>query len=234
MRIIETVRSSGGLYTIPEAAKYARMPTATLTYWLYGDRVHTALRRAQIDTDEGRYLTFLEFAEALAIRDLRANHHVSLPKIRQAIDEAKTTYKIDYPFANKKHRTYLIGKDLHITVTDELDLVQISGKGRGQKQMRPCLEQFMRDLEFDEKDTASAYTAYRWTPRKGKKEIIIRMNPAYCFGEPVVVGTGYRARTLWKAAVAEGSEKKAAENYDVDVDSVIAASRYCVEIEKAA
>jgi uncharacterized protein (DUF433 family) len=233
MRIIETVRTSGGLYSIPEAAKYARMPAATLSYWLYGDRVHTALRQSQIDADEGRFLTFLEFAEALAIRDLRANHHVSLPKIRQAIEEAKTTYKIDYPFANKKHKTYLIGKDLHITVTDELDLVQISGKGRGQKQMRPCLEQFMRDLEFDAKDTASAYTAYRWNSgKRGGKQIIISMNPAYCFGEPVVVGTGYRARTLWRAAVAEGSEEKAAENYDVD--SVIAASRYCVEIEKAA
>jgi uncharacterized protein (DUF433 family) len=232
MRIIESVRNSGGLYAVPEAAKYAKMPLATLRYWLYGDRIHPALRQAQIDKQEGRFLTFLEFAEALAIRELRANYHVSLTKIREAIDAAKKEYGIDYPFANKKHRTYLVGRDLHITVTDELDLVQITGRERGQKQMRPCIEQFMRDLEFDDKDTASAYIAYRWTPNDGGKPVIISMNPAYCFGEPVVVGTGYRARTLWKAAVAEGSEKKAAQNYEVDEQSVVAACRYCIEIEK--
>ena len=56
------------------------------------------------------------------------------------------------------------------------------------------------------------------------------MDPRYCFGDPVVEGTGYRAETLWRAALAEGSESKAAEFYEVDKNAVIAACRYCGDL----
>jgi uncharacterized protein (DUF433 family) len=91
----------------------------------------------------------------------------------------------------------------------------------------------MRDLEWDnETQRAAAYVAYRY-PNPGPN-ITIRMRPNHYFGAPVVDRTGYTAETLWRAAVAEGSFAKVAEYYEVGETSVMAACRYCEELQLAA
>jgi len=232
MKIEDSVRTASGLYTVVEAAAYARMHVQTLNTWPHGGTARLPLRGSLIPKDEGRYLTFVEFVEALAIPNLRVNYKVSLQRIRQAINEAKEKYQIEYPFANKFHKTFLIGSDLHIILAGEQNPVQLSGRERGQESLRACLEQFMHDLEWDSQNSAAAYVAYRY-PAKDRN-ITIKMRPSLCFGAPVVDGTGYTAETLWKAALAEGSEQKAAGYYEVDEESVIAACRYCEELNLAA
>jgi uncharacterized protein (DUF433 family) len=233
MKIEDTVRNASGLYTIGEAATYAKMPITTLGYWLYGDRKHPALRQTRIAKDEGRFLTFLEFVEALAIRTLRHTYNLPLQQIRTALDICKAEYKIEYPFSDKEHQTSISGKELLINFKGNPNPVQLTGKNKRQQSFRPCVEPFMRDLVFDDKRTAKAYIAHRY-PVPNEQTINITMNPSYCFGDPVVDGTGYRAETLWKAAVAEGSEAKAAEFYEVSINHVIAACQYCDEIEMPA
>ena len=233
MKLEETVRTASGLYTVAEAAVYARMHPVTLGTWLYGNTTHAPLRQAQISKEEGgKFLTFIEFVEALAIRNLRKNYGVSFQRIREAIVEAKNKYGVDYPFANKDHKTYRVGRDLHILLKGEQHPIQLTGKEKGQESIRPCLEPFMHDLEWDARNTAAAYIAYRYPVQD--RSIIIKMRPNLCFGAPIVEGTGYTAETLWKAALAEGSEQKVAEYYEVDCDSVVAACRYCEELEMAA
>ena len=232
MRLEETVRTSSGLYTVAEAALYAKMSPVTLGRWLYGDTSHNALRRSIISKDEGRFLTFMEFVEALAIRTLRNSYGLSLQKIRGALEEAKKTYGIEYPFSRKNHQTVLVGGDLHIFIDGSKNPVQLSGKGKRQQSMRPCIEQFMRDLKFDDKETAMSYVAYRYPVPNEARTVEVTMNPRYCFGDPVV--EGYRAETLWQAALAEGNEERAAQFYEVNINSVIAACRYCDEIQMSA
>ena len=116
MRLEETVRTSGGLYTLTEAALYAKMTPVTLGRWLYGDKSHAALRGSLISKSEGKFLTFLEFVEALAVRTLRNTHGLSLQKIRAALDMAKRDYRIDYPFANKDQKVFLIGGELNMVI----------------------------------------------------------------------------------------------------------------------
>jgi uncharacterized protein (DUF433 family) len=233
MKIEDTVKEATGLYTIGEAAIYAKMPVTTLGYWLYGDRNHPALRQTLIAKEEGRFLTFLEFVEALAVRTLRHTYNLPLQQIRTALDICKKEYKIEYPFSDKEHQTSISGKELLINFKDNPNPVQLTGRNKRQQSFRPCVEPFMRDLVFDNQRTAKAYIAHRY-PVPNEQTINIIMNPSYCFGDPVVDGTGYRAETLWKAAVAEGSEAKAAEFYEVSVNQVIAACRYCDEIEMPA
>lgn len=234
MRLEETVKSVSGLYTVSEAALFARMPAVTLRNWLFGSKSQSSLRRSIIPKEEGRFLTFLEFVEALAIRTLRNSYNISLQRIRTAIDEAKETYNIPYPFANKAHKTVLIGGELHIFIGEAQNPVQLTGKGRKQQSFKPCIEQFMRDLEFDENDIAKAYIAYRYPVPNEGRTVNVSMNPRFCFGEPIVQGTGHRAETLWRAALAEGSEEKVAEYYEVDLASVVAACRYCEDLKMAA
>jgi len=232
MKIEESIKTASGLYTVAEAATYARMHVQTLNNWLFGGTAHDPLRGSQIPKEEGKFLTFIEFIEALAIRNLRANYNISFQKIRAAVNEAKTKYNVDYPFANRFHKTYLIGKDLHIILAGEENPIQLTGKEKGQESIRACLEQFMHDLEWNPNNVAAAYIAYRY-PAKDRS-VIIKMRPNQFFGAPIVEGTGYTAETLWKAALAEGSEQKAAEYYEVDTDSVVAACRYCEELTLAA
>jgi uncharacterized protein (DUF433 family) len=233
MKIVESARTARGLYTLLEAATYARIHPQTLGNWIYGTLSCDPLRPAMIPKDEGgKFLTFVEFVEALAIRNLRRTYNVPFQRIREAINEARTKYGVEYPFARQDHKIFRVGKDLHIVLSGEEHPVGLSGKDRAQESLRPCLEPFMRDVEWNPQKMASAYIAYRYPVQD--KNIIIRMRPDMCFGSPLVEGTGHTAETLWRAALAEGSYQKAAEYYEVDCDSVVAACRYCDELQLAA
>ena len=234
MKIFETVEQRAGLYTVNEAAMYARMNRQTLSNWLYGSSRQDALRRAKISKDEGKYLTFVEL-EALAIRNLRINYKLPLPKIREALDVAKGEFQIEYPFAHKEHKTFIEGKDLHIVLKGEELPIQITGRKKGQSSAKLCLENFMEDLIWDnDKKVASAYIAHRYSDEVTKQNVLVSMKPERYFGAPIVEGTGHTAETLWRAALAEGSIERAAEIYEVTPAAVRAALGFCDKIEMAA
>lgn len=209
-----------GIYSIPEAARYAKIHQNTLRNWFYAqDR--PAIRGSEIESDDFKAITFLDLIEAVAIRSLRVDYGVSFQKIREAVKNANEKYKIIHPFAHEKHKTVLIGRDLHIILPDEPDPIQLSGRGQGQKSFRPCIERYMEDLVFDDKGMAQLYRAFRLN----NQEIV--MNPKVHFGEPIVKENGYTAETLYRAAVAEGSIERAAHLYESSVEAVDAAYKYC-------
>lgn len=211
-----------GIYTIPEAARYARMHTKSLRNWFAGTGGRSPIREAEIDSPDFRAITFLDLIEAVAIRSLRLDYGVSFQKIREAIKNAKERYKIDHPFAHREHKTVVVGSDLHIYLPEDKDNpVQLTGKLIGQKSMTACIEAYMKDLEFDLDGMARLYTAFRY---RGQEVIL---TPKVHFGEPAIRENGYTATTLYKAAIAEGSFDRAAELYEVGVDAVDAAYRYC-------
>lgn len=233
MNLLDTVHKGMGLYSIKEAASYAKVNAPLLSRWFFGTNARAAVRSATIDKTEGKFLTFDEFVEALAISNLRYNYDVSLQKIREAIDEAKKIYKVDFPFSNKEHKTFIGGNDLLISLKGDQDIWNLTGKNKRQKSFIKCIEPFIDDLEYEDKDAPTAYRAYKYLTDEGKM-IFVRMHPKFNFGAPIVGGTGYTAETLYKAAKAEGSEEKAADNYEVNVDFVKAAVRYWQDIKKAA
>ncbi len=93
-----------GAYSVAEAARYARMPKATLNRWFFGTKAVEPMSRSRILDDHSKRISFTDFVEALAIRSLRADHGVPLQKIKEAIRNAKEHYKIEHPFARKDHR----------------------------------------------------------------------------------------------------------------------------------
>lgn len=209
-----------GVYSVAEAARFARMPVATLNRWFFGGGDFKPMRDSGITAAEGKQITFVDFVEALAIRSLRADHHVSLQKIKEAIRNAREHYGIEHPFAHQTHQTVLIGKDLHIFLWQDADPVGLTGRDLGQKSMKPCIEAYMRDLEFDEAGLARLYRAYT------HKDQGVVLNPKLHFGVPTLESCGFTAETLWRAAVAEGSIERAAEIYEVPAEAVEAAYRY--------
>ena len=229
MTIVDSAKNAAGLYTVGQAAMFAGIPKNTLNYWHYGTKSSSPLRAPEINREEGKFLTFLEFVEALAIRSLRKEKNITHPKIREAIQEAQQRYKIEHPFAQWEHKTVIVGRDLHIVIGEEA-MVGLTGRDKAQRSFKPFLEPYMENLRFDTNKVACEYTAYRY----GDGDKIITMNPRLAFGEPLVGKTGYTAEALWKAAVAEGSIDLACRYYEVDRESVVAACNYWEGLAEAA
>ena len=223
-RMVTTLQAAThglGVYSVAEAARYARMPAATLSRWFFGTNLTEPMSRSAIGDDSTRRISFTDFVEALAIRSLRTDYGVPLPKIKEAIRNAHDHYKIEQPFARQDHRTVLIGRDLHIFLKEDAENpVGLTGRDFGQKSMKPCIEEYMKDLVYDADGLAVLYRAFTF----GDQEIVL--NPKARFGAPSVAGSGYSAETLWRAAVTEGSVEQAAELYEVPVAAVEAAYRY--------
>src|SRR5690349_307789 len=93
-----------GIYTVAEAAFYARVHPTTLHRWLYGTADGEAVLRPEIEDE--KIVTFVDFVEALAVRAIRLEHKLSLSKIRQAVKVATDTYGVLHPLA-REHITYL-------------------------------------------------------------------------------------------------------------------------------
>jgi uncharacterized protein (DUF433 family) len=221
--IASTALLGQGIYTPSEAAFYARMRTQTLNRWLFGNAQGNAVVAPQINEPNDRVVTFLDFVQMLAVREIRTKHNVPLHKIRDAVAIA-TEHGISYPFA-VKHKTFLFGDmsdEGHGEVVLEIGgkLLQASGKGKRNLVMPEVAELYMQDLYFDP-DSGLANKYYPFGTATNKA---IVMDPKVRFGEPFVYNSGYSAESLWQAYKTEGGIEAAAAAYGVsrsDIESVL-------------
>ncbi len=205
----DRVKEGTGIYTLTEAARYARMSPVTLARWFKGspscDKVFSTLE------DGERVITFLDFIQALAVRNLRVLYKVKLQIIRDAVEKASQKYGIKHPFAHR-HTAYVFEGKLWIKSGPE-ELVELAGDG--QKALVPVIEPFMKDVYFDEGSAvANKYQAFK------RGEVRIMMDPKHRFGEPLLESSGYTPEALFEAAKTEGSVEAAAKIYGVTPEQV--------------
>jgi uncharacterized protein (DUF433 family) len=219
--VLDAATQGVGLYSVTEAARYAKMPANTIRGWFFPSR-RKPMRRGDIESDEEKALSFLDFVEAIAVRSLRVDYRVSLNTIRKAIDFAQEQYQKDHIFAREDHTTLIDPKrQLHITFPGEKSPIKMGGKDAGQMTLETCVEGYMRDLKFNRQKIAAIYTAFEY----GGQRVV--MNPAFRFGEPVMEENGYPANVLWRGVIGEGGFARAAKLYGTSIESVEAAYRYC-------
>jgi uncharacterized protein (DUF433 family) len=213
-----------GLYTVDEAALYARVPSKTMSRWLFGDKQGRSVLDPAISSSE-RIVTFLDFVQALHIRQIRTDTEckISLAKIREAIETARSTYGVKYPLA-MEHTTFLYGKELIIRLRDD-QFVQLSGPHKHHQMISQIVRVYMKDLTFNAEGLAEKYRAWKFG------SFDVQMNPAIRFGEPLLPTCGYSAQTLWEAAKVEGSIEAAAENYGVSPEEVEVGYRYWEQLQ---
>lgn len=117
-----------GLYTVREAALYARLHPTVLNRWLFGNK---RVLHPQIGSAGEKVVTFLDFVQALAVRAIRTQHKIALDKVRLAIEVAEKEFQVSFPLA-RRHTIYLLDRDIQIV--PELDGDQnISKPGFGNK-----------------------------------------------------------------------------------------------------
>jgi hypothetical protein len=221
-----------GVYSVAEAAFYARVSTQTMNRWVFGDSRGDPVIERQLSTPSEKAVTFLDFIQTLAVREIRNRHRLSLQKIRQGVDAARERYSIEYPLACN-HSIYLFSDqrgeghgEIVIRLPSEKvgvaeQCVQLTGKAKGNLMIIQVVEMFLKNIQFDPKTgLASEYSPL------SDEGASITLNPHRRFGEPIVNPGGYTAETLWHATNTEGGIEAAAEAYGVSADEVRLANKY--------
>ncbi len=204
---------------------YARVSTRLMNRWMFGTHQSAPVVSRQLKESDERFVTFLDFVQAMAIRAIRLNFKIPLPKIRAAVEKANSEFGVQYPFA-MKHKTFLFSDkarqghgELIIRMGDDR-YFQLSGPEAGNRLITEVVEMYMDDLAYGDDGLAATYRAYE---RQGG---VITMNPHIRLGEPIVANCGYSARTLWEASVNEGGIQQAANAYGVTPEDVKLACAY--------
>lgn len=212
-----------GLYTVLEAATYARLHHVTAGRWLDATRKPREL--SPLDNTE-LSVSFLDFVQLLAVRELKSRG-VALERIRQAVQTATDDYKLDYPLAHPDHRVFTDGADVHLLIGGEKTSVQLSGEHRRQRNLPHIEMLYLRDLSFDAAQKPTEYAAFK------HGDIIILQRPGIAFGAPTVKDTPYTAIALADAFKAEGTLEAVADAYDVNVEQVEAACHYIDHLDRS-
>jgi uncharacterized protein (DUF433 family) len=214
-----------GIYTPAEVALFAKLHPSTLCRWFYGNNMGRPVMPHENAGE--KVLTFLDLVQAIAVRTIRHEYRVPLPKIREAVERAQRHYKLTNIFA-RPHCTVLFSGDIFIYPEGGVAPVQVSGKQPNQMGLKTVVELYQRDLSFDENGLAKLYSAFRYA------NAVVLMDPAVRFGEPYVEGCGYSARTLRDAVLSEGGVTEAAKAFGVSEEAVEVAYRYYDSLELAA
>jgi uncharacterized protein (DUF433 family) len=220
-----------GLYTAEEAALYARVNKRTMNRWVFGDAAGDSVIDAELGRTEEKIVTFLDFVQTMAIRQVRLREkQFPLQKIRKACELAKKKYGLRYPLAARDHRIYLFGPEnlklcemLISMGKDEFgraEYLQISGKKTGNRILTEIAEPFMKGLQFGQSPFAESFRAWE------QNDLTIVMDPHQRFGEPFLPSCGYTALALWEAHISEGSVELAAKAYGVTEEEVMLACSY--------
>jgi hypothetical protein len=203
-----------GLYTVREAALYARVRESLMRRWLFGTKDRRAVIDPQFGPDD-RLVSFLDLVQTLAIREIRLMHNIPVHKFRQAIRWVKKNLGVDYPFA-RRHFTYLFDDQLVVELKRG-QYVEVTGRSPGQGLLE-FVELYLTDLSFDKSGLARKYQIFK------SEDVPVVMDPDVRFGEPMLP-SGYSAKCIWDAIKAEGSIDNAARAYGIPREEVRVAYR---------
>jgi len=214
-----------GIFTAAEVALFAKLHRSTVQRWFFSNHMGRAvLPPSGMDS---KTLSFLDLVQALAVRAIRREQNVPLPKIREAVQRAEASYGLTHIFA-RPHQTALFMGEIFIYPEGHEAPIQLTGKRPHQLAIRQLVEPYQRDLAFDASGLARLFTAYRFADQA------VIIDPAIRFGEPFVKSCGYSARTLYEAVLSEGGVPQAARAFAVDEAAVEVAFRYYDSLPLAA
>lgn len=210
-----------GLFTIAEAAMYARVSTRLISRWIYGTKSAEPVISPEYGDDD-KVVSFLDFVQTLAIREIRNTENIPLQKIRQAVKLAKSKYGMEYPFA-MRNVTFWDGNEIVICPTgDEYGpIIQASGRQQGQQYFR-FMWGYMDKLEFRNGNLCDLYDIF------AHKKTTIKMDPKIRFGEPIIP-SGYSASYIWDAIHVEKGVENVSKIYQIPLQEVEAVNRFYVD-----
>jgi uncharacterized protein (DUF433 family) len=211
-------------YTLAEAARYLKLPQATLRAWSVGRDYPVAEGqsrfKALIKPARGKppLLSFFNLIEAHVLRALRTEHGVSIKALRDSIAYAERSLKIDRLLLREDLRTHG-GK---VLLDHYGHLIELSASG--QIAIRKALEDHLARVEWDEWKFPVRLYPYPTAALDSRRPIAIDPHIAFC--RPVLVTRGASTHTIAERLDAGESVAEIAADYDVTPADIEQAALY--------
>lgn len=201
-------------YSVGEAARYLRIPAATLRSWVAGrtyPRQHgvASFSPLIVPADaKGRRLSFANLVEAHVLRALRTDHDVPLRAVRPALSYAEHELGIPRLLLSEELQTH--AGELFLERYGSL----INLSRSGQIALKRVLEAYLRRVERDSSSIPiKLYPFLGDTSLDMPRTIVI--DPRLSFGRPTIAGAGIRTATLAGRVDAGESIESLSADYEV-------------------
>jgi uncharacterized protein (DUF433 family) len=199
-------------YSLTEAARYLRMPEATLRSWVVGRSYPTTAGqrffRPVIRLPKIRLpvLSFVNIVEAHVLEAIRRQENIALRKVRAAVAFLERHYNSRHPLV--EHQFETDGLDLFIQKAGLL----INLSQAGQLAIREVVSSYLRRVERDVKGLP--IRLYPFTRKRESEEPrAVMIDPLVSFGRPVLAGTGIATAVLAERFKAGESVEELAKDY---------------------
>jgi len=211
-------------YTLAEAARYLKLPTATLRSWVVGRPYPKAGQVARFQPlirpagNPPPILSFWNLIEAHVLRSLRTEHGVSIQAMRTALTYAEKALKLDRLLLSRDLRTHA-GQ---VFLDEYSKLTDLSASG--QLAIRALFEQHLKRVEWDE--WKFPVRLYPFVSSESVVERTIAIDPKIAFGRPVVARAGVSTGTIAERIDAREPLREVADDYGLTESEVEQAVLY--------
>ncbi len=201
-------------YTLAEAARYLRLPAATLRSWLLGRHyptadgsgrfpplIHPASKRPPL-------LSFSNLIEAHVLRSLRTEHGVPVKALRSALTYAEKELSIDRLLL----RPELCAEAGKVFLDRYGQLIELTASG--QLAMKQLFEEHLKRVEWDKsKFPVRLYPFLSAASPSEARPIVI--DPRIAFGRPVVASKAIATFAIAERIDSGESVEDVAADYDL-------------------
>lgn len=208
-----------GVYTFSEAASLTRLKSQRVREWFRG-RPSERRRRPVFQGDyapvDGDYaISFLDLIDLFVAGQLR-DHGVSLQTVRRVYCQLERSLRTKHPFARQELLTD--GNEVFTRGLDSKGREEIVHVLSSQKVFPRVILPFLKAIDY----SRATRLALRWRIAQ-----MVVVDPAVCFGKPVIEGIAIPTAILSAAYHANGKDAElVADWYDVHSSHVIAAAKF--------
>ena len=212
-------------YGAAEAARYLRLPAATLRTWLVGREYprgdahatfHPLIKPA---SSQPLQLSFYNLIEAHVLRALRTEHGVALAELRAAIAYAERKLGLHRLLLSPELRTHA-GQ---VFLDRYVELIDLSASG--QLTMRKMFESHLQRVEWDNWKVPVRLYPYVEASAGGATSSIA-IDPNVAFGRPVIRRAGISTAAIANRLDAGETIEALADDYDLSRDEIEQAVLY--------
>ena len=200
-------------YGLAEAARYLKLPAATLRSWVVGRAYPTACAVARFNPlirpaqKQPALLSFYNLIEAHVLRALRTEHGVAIGQVRKAIAFAERSLSIERLLLSKQLST----SAGNVFLDEYGKLINLNASG--QLAMRRLLEQHLKRVQWDDRQFPVRLYPYVAAEQTSARPIAIDLTIA--FGRPVVVRARVSTAAIAGRIDAGESVADLAADYDL-------------------
>lgn len=200
-------------YTISEAARYLRLPAATLRSWVLGREYPTAEGSGQFPplihpaSRQPPLLSFSNLIEAHVLRALRTEHGVPVKALRSSLAYAEDSLGVDRLLLRPELRTNA-GSVFLEKYGQLIDLT-----ASGQLAMKRLFAEHLKRIEWDRSLPIRLYPFLSAVAASEGRPILI--DPRISFGRPVLERKAISTSTIAERVDAGESVDDVASDYDL-------------------